>query len=243
MAQSSKSSSERTSVVTVDERLTRYIQDSDLSVHDRLPAERALALQLGCSRGTLRATLDRWQRAGRIWRHVGQGTFLGAHPPSSRAPVTVSLDITTPGELMQSRLVIEPAVAALAARVGSVRSIRTMRDYALQTCIAEDWQAYERSDNAFHKAVAAATENRVLISLMEIVSAVRVRVAWQREHDQIFRRAHKKEYAANQGSVHVRIVDAIEAGDEKRAFAEMHEHLIALAALAADGSASGTTGK
>ena len=74
----------------------------------------------------------------------------------------------------------------------------------------------------------------MLISLVEIVSAVRERVAWQREHDQIFRRAHTKEYASNQGSLHLRIVDAIEAGEEKRAFAAMHEHLTAIAALAAD---------
>ncbi|MFJ1293055.1 GntR family transcriptional regulator [Paracoccus yeei] len=38
---------------------------------------------MGCSRQTLRAGLARLQRQGLIWRHVGQGTFVG--PPSGRS--------------------------------------------------------------------------------------------------------------------------------------------------------------
>ncbi|MFD2856242.1 winged helix-turn-helix domain-containing protein [Seohaeicola zhoushanensis] len=44
---------------------------------DRLPTERELSLQMGCSRQTLRLALARLEEEGEIWRMVGKGTFRG----------------------------------------------------------------------------------------------------------------------------------------------------------------------
>jgi len=46
----------------------------------RLPPERELAVLLGVSRSGLREGLEILEAEGRIWRHVGKGTFVGPRP-------------------------------------------------------------------------------------------------------------------------------------------------------------------
>lgn len=224
----------RLTAAEVSNLLEAHIAEHDLFLHDRLPAERNLAEQLGCSRGTVRAVLERWAKEGRVRRQIGQGTFLGSHDSSNIGPSRIVLDIASPFELLQSRIAIEPGVAALAASMASDKSLDLMRKHALATCNASDWQSYERADSDFHNSIAAATGNRVLVSLMHFVSSVRGRVAWQREHDQIFRHAHRKEYALAQGNMHLRIVEAIADRRPAKARSAMLEHLEAIAELVTD---------
>lgn len=66
----------------------------------RLPPERALSAELGCSRSTLRAALLQLEEAGLIWRHVGQGTFAGARPGAEPLRRPVLLEQSSPADLM-----------------------------------------------------------------------------------------------------------------------------------------------
>ena len=88
-----------------------------LSTGSKIPTERALSTTLQASRAAVRAALGELERDGRITRHVGRGTFLTeleaepGLPPAARGPLQ-----TSPAEIMATRLVLEPEIAALRPR-------------------------------------------------------------------------------------------------------------------------------
>lgn len=224
--------STRTTTNAVTRRLRQKI--GRLAEGERLPSERTLCAELGCSRSTLRAALLRLEEAGLIWRHVGQGTFAGARPAEEPVRAPVLFEQTSPADLMAARRIIEPAVAAAAARHATPADIARLRALAHATSEAADWRAYEAADEAFHRAIAAATGSRLIIAILTLLSSVRARARWRRQHDRAFRAAQEREYSRAQGALHMALVEALEAGDADRAAAVMADHMDQIALLMAE---------
>lgn len=97
----------------------------------KLPPERDLCEQIGVSRSTLRSALNLLEAEGKIWRRVGSGTYTGSTPPKELQGLPAISDATSPGELMELRLMIEPGIARLAA----LRATRSEIEY-LKHCVA-----------------------------------------------------------------------------------------------------------
>ena len=131
----------------------------------------------------------------------------------------------------QARLLIEPPIAGDAALRATADEIALLRGHALRSSEAPDWQSYEQADDAFHKGIARITGNPLLIAFLDVLSSVRGRARWQRQHDLAFRRARKKEYAAQQGRMHLAIVDAVAARNPGAARQAMLDHLSAIRAI------------
>lgn len=219
----------RISFEAVTKRLRRQVEA--MAPHTRLEPERALAGRLGCSRDTLRRALQALENDGLVWRHVGQGTFTGPRPAAEPIRPSVLFEQATPTDLMNARLVIEPAMAAEAAERASAGDIAALRALATQTRDARDWRTYEAADNAFHRAIATATANHLLMAILGMLSMVRDRAPWQRQHGRAFGHGPQWEYSLRQGDLHLSLVDAIAAGDPARAHAVMREHLSEIASL------------
>lgn len=217
--------SNRIRVAEARRRLEEYFEESKLHLQDRVRPERELASLVGCSRETIRRALDLMERDGQVWRQQGKGTFLGAPPLTNVRPLQRVLAATSPAELMQARLVLEPAIAAAAADRADKRDIEDLRDRAIATGKAKDWWDYEALDDEFHKTVARATGNPLLIAIFSALASVRGRAPWQRQHGEMFRRARKQIYASRQSEMHMRIVGAIERGDPEGARRAMSDHL------------------
>ena len=228
--------------VTVDQavaRLRQQFEEQGLGPQQRVEPERVLAQMLGCSRQTIRAALDRLEKEGLIWRHVGQGTFMGPRPKNKFIRPLVLSEMASPADLMAARLVIEPPVAAAAASAATAEDLALLRELALKSRDAPSWHEYELVDDAFHKAIAGATGNHLLMAVLGMLSSVRGRSRWQRQHDAIFRYARQREYALEQGYMHLAIVDAIAAGDAGAAHEAMLRHLNSIQGLV---GASGRVG-
>lgn len=61
-------------------QLQAFLAQFEPNAQGKLPPERELCEALGVSRGALRKALARAESQGRIWRHVGKGTFFGPRP-------------------------------------------------------------------------------------------------------------------------------------------------------------------
>jgi DNA-binding FadR family transcriptional regulator len=223
--------STRLSTSNATRRLRAHLRQQAYAPQDKLEPERVLAPKIGCSRETLRGALGVLEKEGLIWRHVGQGTFIGPRPAHEPIRPSVLAEMASPADVLDARLLIEPPIAGEAALRATADEIALLRGHALRSSEAPDWQAYEQADDAFHKGIARITGNPLLIAFLDVLSSVRGRARWQRQHDLAFRRARKKEYAAQQGRMHLAIVEALAARDPEAARQAMLDHLSAIRAI------------
>ena len=116
--------------------LEQLLEGGELLANGRLPPERDLCAQFGVSRNTLRTALDLLEAQGKIWRRVGSGTYAGNAPPMDLQGLVAISETTSPIELMELRLILEPAITRLAA----LRATPTEIDY-LQHCAKKTYGA------------------------------------------------------------------------------------------------------
>ena len=192
---------------------------------DRMPPERELRDILGCSRETLRACYATLEHEGKIWRHVGQGTFRGHRPVHMPVREMLLVEGATPPDLMRARLLLEPQVAAEAALHATEPDVRHLRKKVAEGRAARDRAACEQADDAFHRAVAETSRNPVLIGFLIYLSGARRRVAWQREWDRTYRNIAHDEFQTIHSDQHDQVVDAIEIADPDAAARAMRGHL------------------
>ncbi len=124
-------------------QLRAYLAQAQLPDNGRLPPERELAAELGVSRAELRKALATLAAEGRLWRHVGKGTFLGNRPLDATTDVAAMVRRTNPAEVVKARLALEPEIARLAALNATPSQIAQMRDCITRSREAETWRQYE----------------------------------------------------------------------------------------------------
>lgn len=202
-------------------QLRAYLANAELPFDSRLPPERKLCEILGVQRPALRKALAVLEAEGQIWRHVGKGTFVGSRPIDSHADVAAIARRTNPTEVMKTRLLLEPEIAALAAINANPSDLIEMRMCMRRSRESATWRQYESWDNRLHRAIAEATHNSLLLALFDTLNSVRRAVTWGRL------RAGNDRPAPNHHSFaeHEAIVAAIEDRDVERARTLMREHL------------------
>ena len=203
--------------------LKAFIASGHYNPGDRLPPERELVRSLGITRTRLRWCLEVLEREGRIWRHVGKGTFLAAEATGSLLELGRRV---TPVQMMRARLALEPAIAKEAAVNASdeaVDRVLLSREHAEK---ATSWEEYEAFDDQFHRAVAEATGNVLLLSLFDRLNQVRRHVAW----NTVVRTSDCPPADHSSFAEHSRIASEIEARNPAAAHTAMQDHLGSVAA-------------
>ena len=164
---------------TVEQTLRSLLQDQTasgtLGPGGKLPTERDLAGHLAAPRSEVRRALANLERDGLITRHVGRGTFLteaASHRFNGAPPDT------SPAEIMQVRLTVEPPIAALAARPPT----RPTWTASPGTCDAggrsDSYEDFETHDSHLHRAIAQAAHNGLLMTMFDVMSTARALPVW-----------------------------------------------------------------
>lgn len=205
---------------TALEALKKYLSDQKLALNGRLPAERQLCMEMGLSRGSLRKALSSLEADGQIWRHVGRGTFIGPRPVVNLSDVEFLSNQSSPTKVMEARMAVEPQLARLAALHGTVSNFKEIRQCNHRCRSAREWRVYEAWDNNFHQAVAAATHNKLLISLFDTMNIVRRSTVWGQLRSTNLPPADHDSFGE-----HDAIYDAIAGRDPDRAAECMRKHL------------------
>jgi DNA-binding FadR family transcriptional regulator len=203
-------------------QLRAILANRDLTVQTRLPTERELAETLGLSRPAVRKALAVLEAEGQIWRHVGRGTFIGTRPISGAGDVIAITRKTNPGEVMRTRALIEPEVAALAALNATPDHIAEMRLCLQRSRAAATWRQYESWDNRLHRLIGEAAQNYLLLVLLDTLNAVRRAVTWGRLRPN----RERPVFDHHSFNEHEAIVDAIQDRDRNRAREAMRAHLV-----------------
>src|SRR6184192_2246213 len=201
--------------------IAKLIEDGRLKPGDRLAAERELAQELGVSRPTVRAGLHALAAMGVTESRQGAGTFITTGPPRLGAgPLSflAALHGFTREQIFEARKVLEVSAAGLAAERGLTDALAPMAEEVTgMFANLSEPQTYLVHDVRFHRAVAGASGNPVLLALVEMVSSL---VYEQRRRT--VERAHDLKESAE---MHRRIYQAIRDRDAERARAEMARHL------------------
>ncbi len=183
----------------------------------RLPAERDLAAGLAVSRTAVRRGLAVLEAQGRITRHVGRGTFVNA-----AESVTPIARATSPAEIMDVRLMLEPQIAALAARCATSTELERMQHCLAAAESAVTTEEFERWDGSLHQTIAVATHNEFLLRIFHVVHAVRDEPLWGSLKQRSFTPARRLDYQAD----HRHIVEALAQRDTEEAHRTMREHIV-----------------
>src|SRR5690606_49779 len=109
-------------------QLQAFLAQMDMSGETRLSAARELCATLRVPRGDLRQALPVREQAGRIWRRVGKGAFVGSGLVEETIGISEIAGRTSPAEVMRARLIVEPEIAREAALHATSADIAAMRE-------------------------------------------------------------------------------------------------------------------
>lgn len=198
-----------------------------------MATERVLSAEYGVARNTLRKAVDQLVAEGLVSRHVGRGTQILPQP--LQAPVVPlgdedtdlvqiidKLSGTSPIDIMQLRLILEPAAAAACAAHATANELISLREQHEICNFSTDMIAAEAADMAFHRAIFAASRNDLLAQLNAILEVIRQ----QPEIVEIRRRGYGEARRLATCSQHDVIMRAIEDRDAAAAAQAMRDHLI-----------------
>lgn len=205
--------------------LRELLHTDEVEVGDRLPAERVLAQRLSCSRETVRRALLVLEKENEIWRHVGQGTFYGPRPDAIPLRESLLVQVTTVQELVQARYLVEPVIAAEAARNATAADIARLKECISLGRAGHDRFECQQADDIFHRTIAEVAKNRILYSILTFLSEARRRSTWQSQWDRTYRHIGIDEFKGQHSDQHQRIVSAINNRDPEAAEVEMRAHL------------------
>ncbi len=105
--------------------LQRAIETGAYSEGDRLPPERQLATCFNAARSTVRRALDQLEKAGLVSRRLGSGTFVGATASAGHRSADLA-NGTSPLQLIEARLAVEPFTTRLAVLHATRRNLDDM---------------------------------------------------------------------------------------------------------------------
>jgi DNA-binding FadR family transcriptional regulator len=188
----------------------------------RLPPERILAEEIGVSRRAVRHALDLLEAEGRVRRHQGRGTFVcdargGGAPDLGRELAK----LTNPVDTLEARMTIEPSLARFAALRATSADFDKLFEAAEASRTASDPEDYERADAAFHRRIAVASRNPLLITIFDAVLHVASDRSWRHGRET----AHCINNQARYAAAHRRIAVAICERNPALAEEAMRAHL------------------
>ena len=206
----------------VVEHVRRLLETGKVRPGDRLPPERELATHIGVSRPSVRSGLRSLQTMGIVESRQGSGTYIVDGPARLAGDplrFLAALHGLTREEMFEARRVLEVGTAGLAAERATAEQIAAMADEVTGMFASLDEpQRYLLHDVQFHRALAAGSQNHVLITLIEMLSEL-----FYEARSQTIERAVDLRESAEK---HRAIYTAVRGRDVEGARRQMNEHLL-----------------
>ncbi|MEI9403721.1 FadR/GntR family transcriptional regulator [Mesorhizobium argentiipisi] len=207
--------------------LSREIESGELNPGARLPTEQELSEKFGVSRNVVREAIAQLRADGVIEARQGIGAFVLA--PEQRAAIRIDRealkDTHNMERLFELRCILEAESAALAAARRNQEHLDSIKAALDRMGGEERWEEGSiDADLLFHREIARATGNSYIHTFISFVcEQIRHSIHYARMtnplHDLV---------EINVGE-HVRIYNALVAGDPAAAEAAMRAHIVGAA--------------
>jgi GntR family transcriptional repressor for pyruvate dehydrogenase complex len=203
--------------------IRRLIVQGKLSRGSRLRTERELCHELKLSRTSVRAGIQSLVAKGVLSSRRGAGTFVVDRPPVldvEALTLFAALHGVSLQEMFETRRALEVKAVGIAAKRATSDDFATISDAVTGMFAAVgDPLAFLVCDITFHRAVASASGNRVLASMIEMVSAI----FYERRRETVDRNRDLRPTA----EAHHAIYQAIRTRNASLAERLMNDHLLA----------------
>jgi GntR family transcriptional repressor for pyruvate dehydrogenase complex len=191
-----------------------------------LPAERVLASRLGVSRSSVREAIRVLEHAGVLDVRTGSGTYVSESGVTNAAMLRAQAAMAgehSPLDVISARRLLEPVTAELAAVYRTKRDIDGLREHIRKhgELVAAGADP-EEVDYAFHIAVAAASQNSVMLSLVQNLAEMLRQAMWHDLKHQTLGQPGRAEHYLDQ---HRTVLLQIERFDSRAANQAMADHL------------------
>jgi DNA-binding FadR family transcriptional regulator len=204
--------------------LRRRIGAGDWRSAGRLPPERELAERFGIARNTVRHAISLLEAEGVVSRQIGRGTFIlgtGGNGEAASAAAWGAANEISPKDLIDARLLIEPAAAAAAAANATESDIAELERIQSASAATQEMETFELHDAAIHRRLFAMSQNQLILRIAEMLEAMRANADWLSAK----RHAYSPELKARYVAQHADIIAAIRRRSPKAAREAMTAHL------------------
>jgi len=207
------------------EQVKKMIAEGVLQPGDRLISERELADKLEVGRSAVREAFRALEAMGVVEVRSGEGTFIREVDVGTiieKLSMVLVLEHDTIKELLELRKIIEVGAAGLAALRRTQEHLHRMEQVLHQMergLISGDLG--EEADWEFHYTIAQATQNSLLVKLMNTIAGTMRRVLYAARR-QLYLTPGTPERLLRE---HYAIFEAIKAGRVERARGAMFDHL------------------
>lgn len=195
------------------------IEDGTYGPGHRLPIERELSEQLGISRASVRQALTGLAAIGLVESRPGDGSYV----TERRTDFTWQLDAASALEILEGRRAVESGTARLAALRRTdddleqlTEIVRTMDEQVDEGVHPVD------TDRQFHRSIAVASHNPVLLQAMDALVEQMKGPEWHRIKLWGLRGEEQTDRIQRQ---HRQILAAIRDQDERLAEKLLQEHI------------------
>ncbi len=200
-------------------QLRQAIVEGGYAHGEKLPAERQLAAAFGASRTTVRTALDQLEVERLVTRRVGSGTFVNFRAQENPEDIA---ELTSPIELIEVRLGIEPNMVRLAVLNATARDIERLA-LAIERMdqASADPEGFTLWDEEFHQLIAEATRNPLMVWVYRQINVVRGHRQWMAMRDKVLTPERIAEY----NTQHRALYEAVRSRDTEAAVAIVTNHL------------------
>lgn len=204
----------------VAEQLKQDILDAGHQVGDRLRTERQISEALGVSRSLVREAVIMLEIEGFVDVRKGSGIYVARLPADDASNDRGDIG---PFELLQARQLLESSIAAFAATMVTKADILRMRQALdMERKAIEDGTDDYSADELFHRLIAEATQNSVLVDMLDELWRKRERSRmWAKLHSRIFDAGYRTRWLDD----HKIILNALQMKDAAAAKQAMWQHM------------------
>ena len=201
-------------------QLRRAITSDAYVSGDQIPAEREIARKFGASRTAVRNALRTLEKQKLITRKIGSGTFVVYDGLRTSGEIA---EITSPLELIEVRLALEPHIVRLVVLHGTARDMSSLAGLLDKLEASQsDHESFSEADQNFHLGLATATHNPLIVWMYERINDVRRHAQWKQMKDKILVLKRIVEYNIS----HRLICEAVNRRDADSAIELITAHLM-----------------